>query len=451
MYIKKLTAKFGSFVFPECKTPFDPFREEEQLEQMIPNYRCHANALINKKSASNSDLTYKIVKTADNNLSIVKKNDKSIQPPEVVHEKAQHVEQKQGKNSTIEALDDLKYQVMKRDKEKSRVDGRVDSVILKRKAGSPSAVEVVGENRKKIKLVTNSRRMSTPTVSKEFSNVENSKNVVQISSDRRTTITKINNVEQSKSEIPNQIDRKSSSKSRETPSKDTVTKSNSKEDLISAVVKKLDKLQEFVSTNDNCKVKLLDSVSHSNKLTEQELSNESGSSNGTVDKPMILIPQPNEPDNVSQAGQAVETNLTKSKTDEDENLLVPMHNRTVHETDSKKDLQMAAITSSRQGSMSGSSIQSIQSVTGSLDDLFEMSIKAEPMSGDEIDSSTANDDSSERIISPLDNRSQNGSQDGHFSKISVKNINSMTKPLELMQRPQVEFRRLPSSKSGKSF
>lgn len=440
MYIKKLTAKFGSFIFPECKTLFDPFKEEEQLEQMIPNYRSHANALINKKSTSNSDLTYKIVKTADNNLSIIKKNDKSVQSQEAVHDKTQHVEHKHGKNAVIDALDDLKYQVMKRDKETSRVDGRVDSVILKRKAESPlpSPVEPVGDSRKKMKLLTNCRRMSTPTASKEFFNVDNSKNVEKLPIDRQATITKAN------ADEPNRIDRKSSSKSRETPSKDLVMKTNIKEDLISAVVKKLDTLQAFVSTNDNSKIKNVDSVSQSNKITEHERCIESGSFNDIVDKSTV-IPQRNE--SHKDPKPVVEVNLNKSKSDEDENLLVPMHDRPIHHesSDSKKDLQMAAIISSRQGSMSGSSIQS---VTGSLDDPFEMSIKTEPMSGDEMDNS--NDNSLERrLVSPLDNRSQNGTQESSFSKISVKNINLMTKPLEQMQRSQVAVRRLQTNKSGK--
>lgn len=437
MYIKKLTTKFGSFVYPECKTLFDPFNEEEQLEKMIPNYRNYANNLVNKKSTSNSDLTYKIVKTADNHLSIFKKNDKNVQPPESVDEKAQHVERKHVKNSTIDAVDDLKYQVMKRDNETSRVDGRVDSVILKRKAESPTPIV---ENRKKIRLLTNNRRLSTPNV-KEVSNTGSSKNVIEkVSNDRQTTNTKTNADEQ----LPkvDKIERKFS-KSRETPSKDVT----SKEDLISAVVKKLDKLQAFVSTNDNCKVKTLDAIS--NKMPE--ISIESVASNTAVDKHVTVIKQRNEPSN---SQQVITTTPEKSKIDEDENLLVPMRDRSTddrstHEmNDSKKELQMSAITSSRQGSMSGSSIQSI---SGSLEDPFEMSIKSEPLSGDERDSSMPNDADSERIMSPLDNRSQNGFQESNFSKISVKNIHTMTRPLDQLQRPHVAIRKLPSNKSSKKL
>lgn len=452
-YIKKVTAKYGSFVFPECKTLFDPFREEEQLEQVIPNYRSYTNALTNKKSTSNSDLTYKIVKTADNNLSIFKKNDKPaqpIQPQEGVHEKTtQHAEEKHGKNATIEAVDDLKYQVLKRDKETSRMDGRVDSVILKRKAESPSPNEAAAESRKKMKLITNYRRMSTPTVGEESSTVASCKSVAKIPNDRQTTTAKTDDGEQSKIEMKNQIDRQSSSKSRETPSKDVVSKSHLKEDLISAVVKKLDKLEAFVSTNDNCKGKKeKEPISQTNRMPEKEQCNDSGTSDNTVDRSMTATTKrkvPNKPDQ-----SVVATNSDKNRSDEDDNLLVPMQDRRMREmTDTKKELQLAAITSSRQGSMSGSSIQSVTGSLASLDDPYEMSIKTEPLSDDEMDSSTVNDDSSERIVSPLETRSLNGSHDSSFSKISVKNISLMTKPLEQIQRPQVPFRKGPFNKSSK--
>lgn len=429
-YIKKLTAKFGSFNYAELKTLFDPFREDEQLDEMIPNYRSHANALVNnKKCTSNSDLTYKIVKTADNNLSIVKKNDNGgVQSPESGHEKtSQHTEHKHGsaKASTIDALDDLKYQVMKRDKDASRMDGRVDSVILKRKAGSPSTVEVMGDNRKKMKLLPSSRRSSTSTPPvKESINV-----AAKASSDREAPPHKAIDDEPAKP----------SKSCSEKPSKDAVTK----EYFISSTVNTLNTLQAFVSTADSsskAKIpKIIDPIVQSNKKTEKELSNESGcSSSDNVDQPMTVIPQRLEPN---------ETNLNKSKSDEDENLLVPMHNRSIHGVpDSKKDLKAAV--PSRQGSMSGSS--SIQSVTGSLDDPYEMSIKAEPLSGDEMDNSLTHYDSAERMRLSFNNRSLNGSQDNSLSKISVKNISSMTKPLDpnyLKQVAHVDIRKFQTTKS----
>lgn len=420
IYIKKLTAKFGAFVFPDCKTLFDPYKEEEQLEQMIPNYRSQMNALINKKSTSNSDLTYKIVKTADNHLSIFKKNDTTVQHQEAVHEKATpSVEHK------ISSVDDLKYQVMKRDKEKSRVDGRVDSVILKRKAESPisSVSEPVSDNRKKTKFLTNYRRMSTST---EFVNVDSAKiNVPKIA------------VEDEQSKVEKPVESKSSSKSSDTPTTDSVNKQNSKEDLITAVVKKLDKLQKFVSTTD--KVKVVESNSPSDKITESEPSIESGSSN---EKPITAVSQENEPNSSNNLNPVVEPNLDNSN--EDENLLVPMLDPSSREMDdSKKDIVLAPITSNRQGSMSGSSIQS---VTGSLDESLEVAIKTEPLSGDD----DPNDNkSSEKIVTPIDNCSQNGLKDSNVSKISVKNISSMTKPVEPVQRAPVAVRKMEANKSGR--
>lgn len=441
-YIAKLTTKFGSFNFPECRTHFDPFKEEEQLEMMIPNYRSHVNAAnISKKSTSNSDLTYKIVKTADNHLSIVKKNDNCLQQHHQTAqdpEKIQNVEAKLGKNATIDSSDDSNYQVLKRESS-SRMDGRVDSVILKRKAGSPSgptaAVEAVSENRKKMKYLANYRRLSSPTVNIECLNTDSLKNVTKPLNDRPA---KTNDDDRSKIEMQKRIERQSSNKSNDTPTKEAET--TSKEDRIMAVVKKLDTLQAFVSINDNCKGKTIDSIAQSNKKTEPEHCNESGSAKNCVDQPMTVIPQRMEPNRVQQ-----ETIPDKTKCDDDENLLVPMHKRSNHDelTDTKKDLQMATATSSRQSSMSGSSNPSI-----TQDDPFEMSIKAEPLSGDELDKSMAHDDSLERILSPYDNRcAQNGQQDNSFTKISVKNISSMTKPLDSLQRNQVAVRPVQMNKS----
>lgn len=436
-YIKRLTTKFGSFVFPECKTPFDPFRDEEQLELMIPNYRSHTNALIAKKCTSNSDLTYKIVKTADNNLSIVKKNDTSVQHPPAdgsSEKAAQSAESKHGKNAAADASsDESKYRVMKRDKDPSRADGRVDSVILKRKAGSPLSVEAsVTENRKKMKFLANHRRTSASSAAKDCSNGESSKSI------GRSAHVRSNDSEQSKMEFQKRGERQSSSsKSSDTPTKDATIESTSKEDRILAVVKKLDKLQAFVSTNDSSKGKFTDSVTAvaSNKKTEQEQPcNETGSvanDVGDQQQPMIVIPQ--------RTDSVVEP---KRKSREgDDNLLVPMHDRSSNRetTDEKKDLQLAAITSSRQGSMSGSSVQS---ATGSLDDLV---IKSEPVSGDEM----PNDDSCDRMLSSFDSRSPNGSStpENHFSKISVKNINSMTMPVEQGPLNQLAVRRFVGNKS----
>lgn len=72
--MKKIIHKFGSFVHAPAKRLYDPYKENEQLQEMIPSIRTYLNTPVSS-SPSKSDLTYKIVKTADNNLSIVKKNE----------------------------------------------------------------------------------------------------------------------------------------------------------------------------------------------------------------------------------------------------------------------------------------------------------------------------------------------------------------------------------------
>lgn len=58
-----------------AKQMYDPYKETEQLQEMIPSIRTYTNVPLASSSPSKSDLTYKIVKTADNNLSIIKKNE----------------------------------------------------------------------------------------------------------------------------------------------------------------------------------------------------------------------------------------------------------------------------------------------------------------------------------------------------------------------------------------
>lgn len=432
-YIEKLIGKFGTFVFPKLKTIYEPTKEDQQLKMMIPNYRIPTTNPENKNSSNNSDLTYKIVKTADNNLSIFKKNDNNILPQESVDEKLHHVERKNRKSSIMDAVDDLKYQVMKRNNEQSRMDGRVDSVILKRKAESPSPNN---ENRKKMKL--SARRKSTPIV-----NIPCSKNVVEnVSTDQQKTInTKSNDDELMKAETEKRIEPKPSSKSTETPPKEVASKL--KEGMISAIAKSLDKLKTSVSTDDNSKSSSIDSGIHSNKTPEHEVTIEKITSNNTVGNLITVLPQQKEPSTPNPVIPTNDKNRNdKNRNDGDINLPVPRLDRPP--IDSKKEFQMRATISNRQGSMSGSSTS--QSVGGSSDDLFEMSIKSEPLSDDERANRLPNEDSSELIILPLDNRSQNGAHESNFSKITVKNISTMTKPLP---KPRVAARKVPMGQSGK--
>lgn len=66
IHIEKIRAKFGDFKYMELRTPYDPKRDDEQLQMMIPTFSKFSFDAKNTKSK----LTYKIVKTADNNMSI---------------------------------------------------------------------------------------------------------------------------------------------------------------------------------------------------------------------------------------------------------------------------------------------------------------------------------------------------------------------------------------------
>lgn len=71
IYIENIKEKYGGFNYAELKTPFNPQTAEQHLHQMIPGLR---NARGRRRSSTaRSDLTLKIVKTADNHLSVVKK------------------------------------------------------------------------------------------------------------------------------------------------------------------------------------------------------------------------------------------------------------------------------------------------------------------------------------------------------------------------------------------
>lgn len=81
MYIENITAKYGSFIYADVKTPFNPQMAEEHLFAMIPGLRTARGR--RRSSTSRSDLTLKIVKTADNHLSVVKKGQVAKELPQV--------------------------------------------------------------------------------------------------------------------------------------------------------------------------------------------------------------------------------------------------------------------------------------------------------------------------------------------------------------------------------
>lgn len=75
VYIENIKAKFGSFAYAEVKTPFNANAAEQHLYEMIPGLKAPRGR---RKSIAKSDLTLKIVKTADNHLSVVKKDQMQI-------------------------------------------------------------------------------------------------------------------------------------------------------------------------------------------------------------------------------------------------------------------------------------------------------------------------------------------------------------------------------------
>jgi hypothetical protein len=38
-HIKKLVERYGSFAYPSPRTPYNPNKDDEQLQQLIPGYR----------------------------------------------------------------------------------------------------------------------------------------------------------------------------------------------------------------------------------------------------------------------------------------------------------------------------------------------------------------------------------------------------------------------------
>lgn len=88
-HIEKIKSIYGSFVYPEFKTAFRPKNGDDQLKLMIPYFidgksgkSCIQDDgnLMPGPSSSTPKLTYKIVKTADNNMSIspIDKNPKDL-------------------------------------------------------------------------------------------------------------------------------------------------------------------------------------------------------------------------------------------------------------------------------------------------------------------------------------------------------------------------------------
>lgn len=68
-HIDKLKLKYGTFEYAPAKTPYDPNKENEQLNQMLPKFKDYIEKQTTKP---NTGLQFKIYKTSDNNLSMTK-------------------------------------------------------------------------------------------------------------------------------------------------------------------------------------------------------------------------------------------------------------------------------------------------------------------------------------------------------------------------------------------
>lgn len=81
IYIENIIAKYGAFKYADLKTPFNPQLAEQHLHDMIPGLKSARGR--RRSSTARSDLTLKIVKTADNNLSVVKKDQTTKELPQI--------------------------------------------------------------------------------------------------------------------------------------------------------------------------------------------------------------------------------------------------------------------------------------------------------------------------------------------------------------------------------
>uniref|UniRef100_A0A1B0ESV0 Putative kinase c-binding protein 1 n=1 Tax=Lutzomyia longipalpis TaxID=7200 RepID=A0A1B0ESV0_LUTLO len=185
VHIAKIKDKFGEFHYPEFRTPYDPQNEIKQLQLMIPSYMCDKKNLakvLNPKippttttsTSPKNNLTYRIIKTADNNLSIapvvkksepingmvsVKKEEErgvekqepkeeknplpEVKPTKIVISRKKYVDALASQIPTKTILESKSYQTVK--KPPATTSGaveqrKVDSVIIKRKSSNWNAV-----------------------------------------------------------------------------------------------------------------------------------------------------------------------------------------------------------------------------------------------------------------------------------------------------------------------
>ncbi|XP_037956524.1 protein kinase C-binding protein 1 isoform X2 [Teleopsis dalmanni] len=122
LYIQNIKQKIGGFNYAPFKTPYDPSIELEQLETMMPG----VSEFIKKQKNCNAkpSLQYKIVKTADNHLSIIKKN--------IANESA--IESDHSNSSNKAKMLAPNYEVVSKYTQEDLNSSKLNTVILKRKS-----------------------------------------------------------------------------------------------------------------------------------------------------------------------------------------------------------------------------------------------------------------------------------------------------------------------------
>ncbi|XP_059621790.1 MYND-type zinc finger-containing chromatin reader Zmynd8-like [Phlebotomus argentipes] len=171
VHIAKIKDKFGVFNYPDFRTPYDPQNEVKQLQMMIPTYNMSDKKplakLLNATSASpKNNLTYRIIKTADNNLSIapvVKKTEPmngvavkmeeeesevpeekhaipEVKPTKIVISRKKYLDVMASQAPTKTILESKSYQAVKKPQTCATEQRKVDCVIIKRKSSNWNAV-----------------------------------------------------------------------------------------------------------------------------------------------------------------------------------------------------------------------------------------------------------------------------------------------------------------------
>lgn len=141
--------KFGSFKYAEIRTPYNPTLENEYLAEIIPSIK--DNVVSRRRTVGStlnkSDLTLKIVKSADNHLSVVNltplptddknvPNNKNDDTTPSNRRKSKTTSKTAARNFVESRPPNKSYQVMRRSSMLSERDQpkKVSAVILKRKS-----------------------------------------------------------------------------------------------------------------------------------------------------------------------------------------------------------------------------------------------------------------------------------------------------------------------------